>query len=143
MICETDFTASVGFTRRLRLSQVCPFNMTSQLASGSLAACVCLRSPSGHLGFRGRLGPSPAGQPVSAHSLTRRKRSLTPLSSWARALPAHVCWCAGLFQSEPAQFGCISCDKLGSFYQQFAGRTSCTIHLLSRHFFNTNRRFVR
>ena len=48
MISETDFSARVGFTRRLRLSQVCPFNMTSQLASGSLAACVCLRSPSGH-----------------------------------------------------------------------------------------------
>ena len=49
MIRETDFTASVGFTRRLRLSQ------------------VTVRS----LGSRGRLGPSPAGQPVSAQSPTQ------------------------------------------------------------------------
>ena len=48
MISEADFSARVGFTRRLRLSQVCPYQLTSQLASGSLAACVYLRSPSGH-----------------------------------------------------------------------------------------------
>ena len=32
---------------------------------------------------------------------------------------------AGMFQPEPAQFGCISCDNLGSFYQELKGRTSC------------------
>jgi hypothetical protein len=33
---------------------------------------------------------------------------------------------AGMFQSDPAQFGCISCDKLGSFYQASPGQTSCS-----------------
>ena len=31
-----------------------------------------------------------------------------------------------MFQSEPAQFECISCDRLGSFYQELPGRTICS-----------------
>jgi len=33
---------------------------------------------------------------------------------------------AGMFQSESAQFDCISCDKLGSFYQELPGQTVCS-----------------
>ena len=32
----------------------------------------------------------------------------------------------GFFQSEVGQFGCISCDSLGGFYQEWAAQTSCT-----------------
>jgi hypothetical protein len=66
MIPEIDFTASVGFTRRLRLSQ------------------VTVRS----LGSRGRPGPSPAGQPVSAQSLTR-KAALDSVELLGTSDPAH------------------------------------------------------
>jgi hypothetical protein len=31
----------------------------------------------------------------------------------------------GYFQSEVGQFGCISCDILGGFYQEWAAQTSC------------------
>ena len=64
------------------------FNMTSQLASGSLAACVCLRSQSGHWVPGDALDPALPASPYQ-HSLPRRKRPLTPLSSRAQALPAH------------------------------------------------------
>ena len=33
--------------------------------------------------------------------------------------------CAGYFQPEAAQFGCISCDSLGDFYQELQGQSSC------------------
>ena len=33
--------------------------------------------------------------------------------------------CAGYFQPEAAQFGCLSCDSLGDFYQDSHGETSC------------------
>jgi hypothetical protein len=33
--------------------------------------------------------------------------------------------CAGFFQPEPGQFGCISCDSLGDFYQELQGQPSC------------------
>jgi hypothetical protein len=33
--------------------------------------------------------------------------------------------CIGYFQSEEGQFGCISCDSLGDFFQQSQGQTSC------------------
>jgi len=32
----------------------------------------------------------------------------------------------GYFQSEVGQFGCINCDSLGDFYQEWAAQTSCT-----------------
>jgi hypothetical protein len=32
---------------------------------------------------------------------------------------------AGYFQSEVGQFGCISCDSLGDFFQESQGQTSC------------------
>ena len=31
----------------------------------------------------------------------------------------------GYFQSEVGQFGCISCDSLGDFFQESQGQTSC------------------
>jgi hypothetical protein len=31
----------------------------------------------------------------------------------------------GFFQPEQGQFGCISCDRLGDFYQEQSGQTSC------------------
>ena len=31
----------------------------------------------------------------------------------------------GYFQPERAQFGCLSCDSLGDFYQELQGQTSC------------------
>ena len=31
----------------------------------------------------------------------------------------------GYFQSSEAQFGCISCDSLGDFFQELLGQTSC------------------
>lgn len=31
----------------------------------------------------------------------------------------------GYFQPEAAQFGCLSCDSLGDFYQELPGQTSC------------------
>ena len=33
----------------------------------------------------------------------------------------------GHFQSEAGQFGCISCDNLGDFYQELPGQTSCIL----------------
>jgi len=33
--------------------------------------------------------------------------------------------CAGYFQPEAAQSGCLSCDSLGDFYQDSHGETSC------------------
>ena len=32
----------------------------------------------------------------------------------------------GYFQSEAGQFGCINCDSLGDFHQEWAAQTSCT-----------------
>jgi hypothetical protein len=32
---------------------------------------------------------------------------------------------AGMFQPATGQFGCISCDGLGNFYQELQGQTSC------------------
>ena len=32
----------------------------------------------------------------------------------------------GYFQSAAGQFGCINCDSLGDFYQEWAAQTSCT-----------------
>jgi hypothetical protein len=32
---------------------------------------------------------------------------------------------SGYFQSDEGQFGCISCDNLGDFYQELEGQTSC------------------
>jgi hypothetical protein len=34
-------------------------------------------------------------------------------------------WCAGFFQPEHGQLGCLSCDSLGDFYQEKGGQTSC------------------
>jgi hypothetical protein len=31
----------------------------------------------------------------------------------------------GMFQPEPGQFGCLSCDILGDFFQEEEGKTSC------------------
>ena len=32
---------------------------------------------------------------------------------------------AGLFQPDSGQYGCLSCDSLGDFYQDLQGQTSC------------------
>jgi hypothetical protein len=31
-----------------------------------------------------------------------------------------------MFQDRAAQFGCISCDKIGNSYQELQGQTGCT-----------------
>ena len=35
-------------------------------------------------------------------------------------------WCAGYFQPEEGQFGCMNCDILGNVYQEHEAQTFCT-----------------
>ena len=42
-----------------------------------------------------------------------------------RVQRSHASCCTGYFQSEEEQFGCISCDALGDFYQDQPGQSSC------------------
>ena len=43
-----------------------------------------------------------------------------------RARKQRTMWCSGMFQPMTGQFGCISCDNLGDFYQELEGQTNCT-----------------
>ena len=40
-------------------------------------------------------------------------------------MPRPIHSCAGYFQPEAGQFGCLSCDVLGDFYQEQEAQVSC------------------
>ena len=60
-----------------------------------------------------------------AHTYTcaraRDAHGKTHTCAWA----SHAVWCAGFFQPDSGQFGCLSCDSLGDFYQELEGQPSC------------------
>ena len=45
--------------------------------------------------------------------------------AWAFLEASHAVWYAGYFQPDSGQFGCLSCDSLGDFYQELQGQPSC------------------
>ncbi len=107
------------------------FAVTSSGLTLPDAACNWLRDPENEKEWRRWI---PVGTcPVGTHALPKSSESSVlscatcPPGSASAGIRATACTtCAiGLFQPEPAQFGCISCDNLGDFYQDRPGQTAC------------------
>ena len=100
-------------------------------AEGDGAARLCELCPAGLFsqgGHAAECRPCSPGNAVALAGL-RLKDRLEPPACLGHSFRDCRCMmtflCIGYFQSEEGQFGCISCDSLGDFFQQSQGQTSC------------------
>ena len=62
---------------------------------------------------------------LCTHAPPCRPPRWSRLRSASAGAASHAVCCAGLFQPNLGQFGCLSCDSLGDSYQDLQGQTSC------------------
>ena len=106
-------------------------------AGGQSTFCAeCTPGEGGDLNRRGPRFSPHRGRYDDVASIYAQATSSPIKGSWAASVCCMLCVeccsqvCAlhaltGYFQPERAQFGCLSCDSLGDFYQELQGQTSC------------------
>jgi hypothetical protein len=102
-------------------AQVCPVG--TRLDTSSVNGSSCQECPPGSVsqGVRATACTKcAAGTRTRTHARAHGMLMGKRIHAHGRRTP-----CAGFFQPDSGQFGCLSCDSLGDFYQELEGQPNC------------------